>query len=63
MLQGRPVKALKRVASIRNTRDWEICGKHRSDPSPNRAMTAPDTLHRYGIPPSSRISCGKHHGN
>lgn len=52
-LQGSPVTALKRVASIRNTSDWVISY---SRPKPKRAVTVPAVAHRKGIPPKSRMS-------
>lgn len=52
-LQGSPVTALNRVASVRKTSDWVISY---SEPKPKRAVTEPATLQRNGIPPRSRIS-------
>lgn len=59
-LQGSPVIALNRVASVRNTRDWVISY---SGPNPKRAVTEPATAHRNGIPPSSRISWNRFEHN
>lgn len=53
-LQGSPVKALNRVASIKNTSDWVISY---SEPNPKRAVTVPAMLHKIGIPPRRRINC------
>lgn len=52
-LQGRPVTALNRVASIKKTSDWVISY---SAPKPKRAVMEPATAQRNGIPPSSRIN-------